>query len=87
MEVIEKLQSGLDKYENNSGKGGYHDALPLSDAVNLSNEEAEGQHESPLKRKSNSPSLEISKKSKVDAAADGHESKVSVEKPVFYRPL
>ncbi|KAI3455158.1 hypothetical protein Pfo_011821 [Paulownia fortunei] len=93
MEVIEKLQLGLDKEEKdcrgstteetNSVKEN-HDALPRGDAVNLSSEEA---GESTLKRKSSSPGLsddhenrEISKKSKVDAG-DGHESKISVEKP------
>ncbi|KAH6821234.1 Zinc finger RING family protein [Perilla frutescens var. hirtella] len=80
MEVIEKLQFGIDMYgngndardsasdENSSGKG-------KEVAVDLSNEEAESQHENPVKRKASSSSIsaedengDISKKSKVDDA-------------------
>ncbi|KAL0415529.1 UNVERIFIED_CONTAM: E3 ubiquitin-protein ligase ORTHRUS 2 [Sesamum latifolium] len=96
MEVIEKLQSKLDKDENdgrssdtdqnNSAKED-HDALPGGDTTNLSNEEMELQDESSLKRKTSSPSLsadhentDIAKKSKVDTEI-GPESKVPIENP------
>ncbi|KAL0318984.1 UNVERIFIED_CONTAM: E3 ubiquitin-protein ligase ORTHRUS 2 [Sesamum angustifolium] len=96
MEVIEKLQSELDKDENDGGSSDTeknksckenHDALPGGDAADLSNEEMELHHESSLKRKTSSPSLsaehentENSKKSKVDTEI-GPESKVPMENP------
>ncbi|KAG6390721.1 hypothetical protein SASPL_148465 [Salvia splendens] len=83
MEVIEKLQSGIDAYANGDAKGSEEELIVLGrggqdDAVDPSNEEAESQPENPLKRKSSSPSLsdeeentEIAKRSKVDVG-DGH---------------
>ncbi|KAL7139731.1 hypothetical protein ABFS83_09G073300 [Erythranthe nasuta] len=78
MEVIEKLQAGLAEEKKELGEEGSSskendDSLPGGDAANLSNEEAEAENESALKRKSCSPSLsdeqenlEISKKRKVE---------------------
>lgn len=92
MEVIEKLQSGLDE-EKNDDEGSTDigvsksidiigDAMLDNSAVNLSNEKTEDNDESALKGNS-SPDLppkhenaEISKKRKHHV-----ESKVSVEKP------
>ncbi|XP_057791489.1 E3 ubiquitin-protein ligase ORTHRUS 2-like [Salvia miltiorrhiza] len=82
MEVIEKLQSGLNMYGNDDAKGSEENSSEKGkdDTVDPSNEEAESQHENPLKRKGSSPSLsdgeenaDNSKKSKVDVG-DVHES-------------
>ncbi|KAL2478962.1 E3 ubiquitin-protein ligase [Forsythia ovata] len=86
MEVIEKLQFGLNEDENNSGDsingkdnaGNENcDALPGGSGVDLPNAEGTGDHESTCKRKSSSADLsveheirETSKKVKANAGND-----------------